>query len=792
MRKLRNAISLLVLLFIFLPPAHLFCRIKSSETNSIIEVDFLQQSGLQANALAPHVVRVDPVRNRVIAACTNSSALAVYESNTDQVKAIPIGSRMPRRLHFLGVTVDSKSGWIYLAGEEKLIGVNPDKAQYQVTALPADFETVAVDARNGAAFLVGRTTGELAIVIPGARQPELLSWGDPAESLPWAAASPPPPVRNIVVDAALNKVFIVDGTVPQLISVDLEARSISGKRRLPLENFPRWHFAGFDTVNHWLYFALEDAARNARQALRIDLKDSNDVLVDLPPGSREPVGVSCSIKRQEIYIPYDNHKHLHRVHFSPSIQVDSIATPAFGMDASAIDAANDLLYVTSWHTAELYIIDLATGKIIRTIPDFPIYPHTNHFVYNPADGRLYIPTGAAVVNGTFGASLTVFDSNQNEFSVILTGWGPVSLIQKPNSDTFYVFSSDRQFAEVTPDGKLRSHWLPYPYAHDAVHSHDKQQVYVAYGPHSSMYPSIYIASTRNGIFSLGENPLKVKDRLTDRLAQGICVDPLGQLWALQNTWGTEHPFISVFPPGQNKWQRVFFPEKVDNECIFRLLACDPIAARVYVGRVGDRADEPGMLHAIDIKTHQIVQSLPLGITPTDICVLPEKNKIAVTNFDSDSVTIINGESFQIEMKPAGRKPIAVAAHRRSGEIYVVSHLDNGLVIFGKREKRIKLPGTGLPNNIFVDELRHKVYITTHDPARFCILKYEPDNERIQRIFEYDYPYGEVTFDQSNSAFAERAQWGDAIFRLTSMAMDDQRRLWVTDYLAGKLWIITAD
>ena len=50
-------------------------------------------------------------------------------------------------------------------------------------------------------------------------------------------------------------------------------------------------------------------------------------------------------------------------------------------------------------------------------------------------------------------------------------------------------------------------------------------------------------------------------------------------------------------------------------------------------------------------------------------------------------------------------------------------------------------------------------------------------------------YGEVSFDRAEAAFGLRSQWGDGIFRITDMALDDQNRLWVTDYLGGKLWVL---
>ena len=67
--------------------------------------------------------------------------------------------------------------------------------------------------------------------------------------------------------------------------------------------------------------------------------------------------------------------------------------------------------------------------------------------------------------------------------------------------------------------------------------------------------------------------------------------------------------------------------------------------------------------------------------------------------------------------------------------------------------------------------------------------YDPSRRLLRRIHAHAHPYGEVTFDQDNAAFRIRGQWGDCRYRLAEMALDERDRLWVTDHLGGKLWIL---
>jgi DNA-binding beta-propeller fold protein YncE len=182
-------------------------------------------------------------------------------------------------------------------------------------------------------------------------------------------------------------------------------------------------------------------------------------------------------------------------------------------------------------------------------------------------------------------------------------------------------------------------------------------------------------------------------------------------------------------------------------------------------------------------------ALPVGVNPTDLCVQSKTNEIIITCFDSDSVTFIERSFFQMKRMYSGKQPIACAADVRRGSTYVINQGSKSLTIFDTETSHVPLPADCLPNNLLVDENTGTVFITAHQSNQMKLLAYDPDTKQVTTLLEKAYPYGEVTFDQANSAFAERAQWGDAIFKITQMQFDTQRRLWVTDYLSGKLWIV---
>ena len=83
-------------------------------------------------------------------------------------------------------------------------------------------------------------------------------------------------------------------------------------------------------------------------------------------------------------------------------------------------------------------------------------------------------------------------------------------------------------------------------------------------------------------------------------------------------------------------------------------------------------------------------------------------------------------------------------------------------------------------------------IIAESPDALRILAFDCQTKTFSLVHEKRYPYGETTFDTNNSSFYTRGQFGDAIFEITKIKTDAQNRLWVTDFLSGKLFIIALD
>ena len=99
----------------------------------------------------------------------------------------------------------------------------------------------------------------------------------------------------------------------------------------------------------------------------------------------------------------------------------------------------------------------------------------------------------------------------------------------------------------------------------------------------------------------------------------------------------------------------------------------------------------------------------------------------------------------------------------------------------------RLPYEGLPDNLFA--WNGGVVITSHSSMALSIIRFDPDTEKFTLLHRQNYPYGDTRFDSGNVSFYMRGQFGDALFSITSGKTDASGRLWVSDFLSGRLFIL---
>jgi hypothetical protein len=758
------------------------CVFASYQTKKI---DFLAAVGLQVNGAGPLLLRLDTERNRLALANTLTSALTLVNCADRSVTNIPLGGRIPQYLKSEALAIDSRTGNIYVIGNKALHVVFPAARISRSFATKKQFEMVAVDENSGNAFLVGRESREMACLDLKKGRISYIPWAEKEEMVLNLNQTPPPPIRKVVCDNLTRTVLAVDGYSSTLHKFDAVSCKRLGQRKLGLVSGARWHFAAFSQKQQALILVVETADRKAVQAAKIAASGDHDLIVALPELT-EAVGISFNEKNDELYIPYDNHPTLHLVDFK-SGRISEILLPAYGNDASSLDAENDLLYVSSWAYGEIDQIDLKERKLRRRFFQAAILPHMFHMSFNPHDGRLYIPLGATAVNGSFGAALSVFDPQNGKLEKIYSGWAPQELLQQPGSDAFLVFNNEDQFARVTPDGSYKTFNLPETYPHQALAT-PAGNVYLAYGPHQSYWPVVYIWAARNGILGINGRTLEYYDRRIPRLAQQMVVSGEGKLYALQNNWGDEKQFLITLPdeirsPNQGD-MRLELLDTVSRETSQRLLIHDEHSGWLCAARVGEKDDDRGVLQIIDPLTAKVLRRFEIGITPT--ALVCDRENIYVLSFDSDLLTVIRKNDFSCTEIRCGKNPLKIVLAK--GIPFVINHGDNTLSEFGQKPRIYKIPFQGYPDNICGYE--NSLLLTSHNRNELFIIAFDLQKKSFSLLHRERYPFGETQFGGNNSSFFLRGQFGDCLYELNKIKTDQAGRIWVSDFLAGKLFIMT--
>lgn len=755
-----------------------------SDTPVVTTVDFLETGGAGINAAGPVLVQLDAARNRIIVANTLTSSLSVIDCGTGAVTNIPLGGRAFQHLKAEAMTINRATGGVCLIGDRQIYIVDVEAGTARTIKTDVQFESIAVDEETGNVFVAGRESATLGFIKAGSKKIKSIDWLETREDLINLNATPPPPLRKVIADNALGRIIAIDGTQPALYLFDAANGKLLGERPLPLEAGGRWHLGGYNESIHTLYVVIELDTRHVVQAARIDINGAKDVIVDLPR-YREGVGIIYNPAREEVYIPYDNHASVHVASFGGGGSLDEILVPAYGNDVAAVDEANDILYVGSWAFGEVDVIDLKARSLVKRMTGLGIIPHMFTSAFNPNDGLLYFPKGASAVNGTFGAAITALDPATGETSKVYTGWAPIDLIQIPSRGSVFVFNSEDEFAEVRPDGSFDLHRLPYDYPVSAVHN-SEGDVYLSYGPHQSYWPNVYIWDAKNGVLTIDAGDLGFYDRRIPRQAHRMALDNNGVLYFTQNNWGKEEQFVGtlsdpvrVFEAGQ----RLRLVEEVQRETTQRILEYDAGANRLYLVRIGEHDDSLSVLQVIDPVEKKVVQRIQVGLTATDLEY--DDRAIYISNFDSKSVTIIDKESFSVREMSTNEHPLRLC--RAGGIVYVLNHTGNTLQSIGAELKTHKLPKKGFPDNAF--EWKGDIIVTSRTPDRLYVFRFDTESRKFETIHEAKYPYGDINYDTRNVSFYVRGQYGDALFETTRATTDADGRLYITDFLAGKLYII---
>jgi outer membrane protein assembly factor BamB len=146
--------------------------------------------------------------------------------------------------------------------------------------------------------------------------------------------------------------------------------------------------------------------------------------------------------------------------------------------------------------------------------------------------------------------------------------------------------------------------------------------------------------------------------------------------------------------------------------------------------------------------------------------------------------VIDTSDYSVSEVEAGEQPLKLCAC--AGEVFAIDHSANSLIEVGG--KSWKLPTEGMPDNIF--EWNGHLVITSHNSDRLDITSFDPGSGEFKHLHSLEYPYGDTSFDSRNVSFYLSGQFGDALFSITRGKTDSSGRLWISDFLSGRVFILS--
>ena len=145
--------------------------------------------------------------------------------------------------------------------------------------------------------------------------------------------------------------------------------------------------------------------------------------------------------------------------------------------------------------------------------------------------------------------------------------------------------------------------------------------------------------------------------------------------------------------------------------------------------------------------------------------------------------MIDKDDFSIRGIETGEGPFRLC--ELGGKLYVLNHLAGNIQELGGGT--YEMPGDGRPDNIFA--WRDRLIIISHGAEALHIHELHPGRREFRLVHEERYPYADTGMDTGNVSFYVRGQFGDALFDLTRALVDKEGRLWISDFLSGRIVIL---
>ncbi|MBI5042346.1 MAG: beta-propeller fold lactonase family protein, partial [Nitrospirae bacterium] len=423
-----------------------------------------------------------------------------------------------------------------------------------------------------------------------------------------------------------------------------------------------------------------------------------------------------------------------------NLNVKEIKTELGPFDAISIEKeGRELIILSHASNKGIWVIDPLTYKTIKQMP----LPHKGdepagyfHLAYNPVYNKLY------AVSRTL-QELYVFDSKEwRHIKTIKTGDMPSGIAVSPDGRYVYVTNMASKNISVvnSADDKIER-TIPFNGLPNAITlSPDGKYLYVTDEENFKLFiiessanktiKELLIGIAPRGITATSDGKYIYVSNLDSFSVTAVDVNkmeiianiPVSSLpWGIASSPDSKRVFVC------NCRYILFF-------ILLSLCLVEYAEAKEYLYVTHERRN---IISVIDIKEKKVIKKIPIGKTPTDIALYPEKKLIAISHKDelSEFIWIIDSATYKTKQKTMS----AITRHRERGRSYIqfssdytklysIDDENNHLEIFNIKDwKPIKKVVLDLkPMGITFSPANKEAYIPTLYKGGIHILDLEND------------------------------------------------------------------
>ncbi|MCB9295772.1 MAG: BspA family leucine-rich repeat surface protein [Lewinellaceae bacterium] len=131
------------------------------------------------------------------------------------------------------------------------------------------------------------------------------------------------------------------------------------------------------------------------------------------------------------------------------------------------------------------------------------------------------------------------------------------------------------------------------------------------------------------------------------------------------------------------------------------------------------------LNVIDVATHQLVESIPVGTQPIGVAISPDQTKVAVANFQGNTVSLVDVTTNSvISTISTGDNPYSVIFSSDGTLIYVTNYNANTVEVFNSStyaQVGAAVPVGDTPNALTISGNGNFIYVSNRNDASVSVI-----------------------------------------------------------------------